>query len=248
MLADAFPPGKAPSAEGYVNLRNGEQKALTNRQKQALVTRNRIFEATMRLGMDSGFEKLTINDVCKEASVSVGTFYHYFRSIDAVIQEQYSAYDQYIAETLADSPLYGSSEERLWQLFSLKYNYVSVRGAQFIVRQYRGQFAQIETSNSVFYDENRIMHKTVVEILRAGVAAGEFSMDISPSFLANILLVFSRGITLDWALKAGNYDLKQTALSYLQVVMNQYIVRKQASPSPLPDSGGDCPADISTES
>lgn len=218
---------------------NNAPKQLTNRQKQAMVTRNRIFEATMRLGMDGGFEKLTINDVCKEANVSVGTFYHYFRSIDAVIQDQYSAYDRYIAETLADSPLYGSSEERLWQLFSLKYNYVSVRGAQFIVRQYRGQFAQLDTSNSVFYDEGRIMYKTVVEILRTGVAEGEFSMDMEPSYLANVLLVFSRGITLDWALRSGSYDLKQVALGYLSIVMDQYIVRNRArfQDAPAPQSG-----------
>lgn len=208
----------------------GVKKGLTNRQKQAIATKNKIFEVTMRLGMSGGFENLTIGDICREASISVGSFYHYFRSIDAVIQEQYNAYDQYIVDMLEADPLHGSAEERMWQLFSLKYDYVAIRGAQFIVRQYRGQFAQIDTSNSVFFDETRVTHKTLVEILTAGVAKGEFSLDVSPSYLANALLVFSRGITLDWALRNGNYDLKTVALGYLNIVMKQYVTRNQEKP------------------
>lgn len=211
----------------------GVKKGLTNRQKQAITTKNKIFEVTMRLGMSGGFENITISDICREASISVGSFYHYFRSIDAVIQEQYNAYDQYIVDMLEADPLHGSAEERMWQLFSLKYDYVAIRGAQFIVRQYRGQFAQIDTSNSVFFDENRITYKTLTEILRAGISRGEFSLDVSPAYLANVLLVFSRGITLDWALRNGDYDLKTVALGYLNVVMKQYVTRNQENPEKI---------------
>ena len=202
---------------------------MTSRQKQALATKNKIFEVTMRLGMTSGFENLTISDICREASISVGSFYHYFRSIDAVIQEQYSAYDQYIIDMLEVSPLHGSATDRIWQLFSLKYNYVAIRGPQFIVRQYRGQFTQLDSSNSVFFNENRVMHKTLTDILAAGAEQGEFSLDVTPAYLANVLLVFSRGITLDWALRNGGYDLQVVALDYLNIVLKQYITHTETA-------------------
>lgn len=207
-------------------MKNTNNEILTNRQKQAIATKNKIFDTTMRLGMDKGFEKLTVNEICREASISVGTFYHHFISIDAVIQEQYSTYDQFIAVQLSNAPLHGSAKDRLWQLFSLKYDYVSIRGAQFIVRQFRGQFAQIENSNQVFYNEDRITHRTVIEILNYGIEQGEFCKNSDIQMLANALLIFSRGITLDWALRNGQYDLKLKALSYLDIMINQYIIQK----------------------
>ena len=47
-------------------------------------TKSRIFEAAMELGAKIGYESLNINEICNAAGVSVGTFYHYFSSIDAV--------------------------------------------------------------------------------------------------------------------------------------------------------------------
>lgn len=202
-----------------------EEKKLTKRQQQAIETKNRIFEVTMQLGSEIGYESLDINSICKAANISVGTFYHYFRSLDAVFQEQYYQYDSFIAKSIQDSPLLGSATERLWQLFSLKYNYVVAHGVQSIVRQYRGQFAQVDTENSMFYSEDRITVKALISILEEGIANGEFVIDDSPKFVANALLVFSRGILVDWALKNGSYDLKEVALHNLNLIMRQYIVK-----------------------
>ena len=206
-----------------------EEKVLTKRQKQAIQTKQRIFDVTMKLGAERGDEALDINSICKAANISVGTFYHYFRSLDAVYQEQYAAYDSYISKAIQESPLYGSAIERLWQLFSLKYNYVTTQGTSSIVRQYRGHFAQIDSSNSVFYSEDRITFKAVLSILEEGIASGEFHMNESPKMVANALLVFSRGFLIDWTCKNGSYDLKQEALRNLDLIMRQYVVKKEDS-------------------
>ncbi|MDO4314161.1 MAG: TetR/AcrR family transcriptional regulator [Oscillospiraceae bacterium] len=210
-----------------------EEKKLTRRRQQAIDTKNRIFEVTMQLGSEIGYESLDISSICKAANISVGTFYHYFRSLDAVFQEQYYQYDSFIAKSIQDSPLLGSATERLWQLFSLKYRYVVAHGVQSIVRQYRGQFAQVDSENSIFYSEERITVKALISILEEGIANGEFVMGDSPKFVANVLLVFSRGILVDWALKNGSYDLEKVALQNLNLIMRQYIVDPGSSGTPL---------------
>lgn len=45
---------------------------LTNRQKQAISTRQKIFDTTVKLLKELTFDKITIRKICKEADVSVG--------------------------------------------------------------------------------------------------------------------------------------------------------------------------------
>lgn len=203
----------------------------TKRQQQAMDTKSRIFETAMELGANIGYESLNINEICSAAGVSVGTFYHYFSSIDAVFQEQYIAFDHYFTTAIEEAPLSGSLLQDIRHLFILKYEYVSERGPQFIVRQYRGQFSQIETENAFFYSKNRIMHTLLIETLRNGILQGELKLpaDMSPEFFADSFLVFSRGITIDWALKNASYNLKERGLSMLGTMLQPYLTGKSCS-------------------
>ncbi|MDG1622897.1 TetR/AcrR family transcriptional regulator, partial [Bacillus mobilis] len=53
------------------------KKNLTKRKQQALLTQNNIFLVFLNLTKEKKFENITIEDICKKANVSVGTFYHY---------------------------------------------------------------------------------------------------------------------------------------------------------------------------
>ena len=206
----------------------GQEARMTARKRQALKTREKIFNTTMKIGSKKGFADLKISEICKAAGVSVGTFYHYFPSLDSVFQEQYIAYDEFISKSIREKPLSGSSVDQLYQLFSLKYDYVSEKGVQFIVRQYSGQFKQIDTANTFFYSKERVMFKTLLSILQQGISSGELVTQIPADFIANSLLIFSRGLTIDWALKNGSYDLKTVACQHLDMMIRQFVVRKEA--------------------
>lgn len=207
-----------------------QNQELTSRKKQALRTRHKIFKKTMELGTKKGFAALKITDVCKAANISVGTFYHYFTSLDAVFQEQYIAYDEFISKSIREKPLSGASIDQLYQLFSLKYDYVSEKGVQFIVRQYSGQFKQIDNGNTFFYSQERVMYRTLLNILQNGIASGELKAQFPVDFIANSLLIFSRGLTIDWALKNGSYDLKTVAFQHLDMMLSQLVADGEKNP------------------
>lgn len=224
-------------------------EGLTARKQQALRTREKIFNTTMKLASKNGFTSLKIADICKAAGVSVGTFYHYFPSLDAVFQEQYIAYDEFIAASIREKPLSASCIDQMYQLFSLMYDYVSERGVQFIVRQYSGQFKQINTANTVFFCENRIMFKTLLSVLRNGVENGELKAETPVDFVTNSMLIFARGLTIDWALRNGTYDLKSVAFQHLDLMIRQFVVGEkgllyqtllEAAYAPLVDKTPQC--------
>lgn len=56
------------------------QKPLTKRQLQAQASREKIFSTAQMLFAENGYNNVSVADICKEAGVSVGLFYNYFKS------------------------------------------------------------------------------------------------------------------------------------------------------------------------
>lgn len=60
---------------------------MTNRQIRAVETRNKIIEAAKVLIARKGFDATSIDDIVKEAGVSTGSFYTYFKKKEDVVEE-----------------------------------------------------------------------------------------------------------------------------------------------------------------
>lgn len=81
--------------------------------------RNEILDTAQRLFHIKGFEKCTVNDILKEVAIAKGTFYHYFKSKEEVLDAIVSRYTDIVIEKanevlkLEDI----SSEEKLMHAF-----------------------------------------------------------------------------------------------------------------------------------
>ncbi|TKH46201.1 helix-turn-helix transcriptional regulator, partial [Bacillus cereus] len=49
--------------------------------------RKEILETAERLFLTKGYTKTTVNDILKEIGIAKGTFYHYFKSKEEVMDE-----------------------------------------------------------------------------------------------------------------------------------------------------------------
>lgn len=65
---------------------------------QAINTKQKIYDAATDLIDKKGFDSTTIEDISKKANVSVGAFYHYYKSKDDIYFELYKIADQYFEE------------------------------------------------------------------------------------------------------------------------------------------------------
>ena len=55
---------------------NGQ--TLSKQQQKSLETKNRIFSAAKSILQRKGYDALSIKNICEEAGVSNGSFYHHF--------------------------------------------------------------------------------------------------------------------------------------------------------------------------
>lgn len=62
-----------------------ETTGLSKQQKKSMETKEKIFKAAKRILQRSGYETLSIKNICEEAGVSNGSFYHHSNTFPITI-------------------------------------------------------------------------------------------------------------------------------------------------------------------
>ena len=62
-----------------------EKPTISRQQQKSRETRERIFRAAKRILERQGYEELSIKNICEEAGVSNGSFYHHFKTKDDLL-------------------------------------------------------------------------------------------------------------------------------------------------------------------
>ena len=61
---------------------NQEIQELSRQQLKSQETKAKIFRAAKNILQKKGYEQLSIKNICEEAGVSNGSFYHHFKTKD----------------------------------------------------------------------------------------------------------------------------------------------------------------------
>ena len=62
-----------------------EKVQISRQQQKSRETKEKIFQAAKRILQKSGYEALSIKNICEEAGVSNGSFYHHFKTKDDLL-------------------------------------------------------------------------------------------------------------------------------------------------------------------
>lgn len=185
----------------------------TMRQKQAQKTQRKIFESAAALFIEKSYENVKVADICKKAGVSIGAFYHYYPSKEALIGTAYRLFDEQIAGMFAvyqsEIPL-----ERAIFLIYCQLMASKARGLHHSVQYFK---QQLTIDEKYIIDKSRFFHVQLGSELTLAVA--QQALRVSPDLVAQDILVATRGIIYDWCLREAAYDLVPKGLYAAQVVL-----------------------------
>lgn len=192
-------------------------KKLTNRSKQALCTKKRIYEDGVKLIKKYGYENVTVDQIAKKAGVSVGTYYHYFQSKFDLFIEIYRHGDEYfkakVPELLGQ---YDNCSARVVAYFILYAQLAIDDGIEMVRNLY-------VPTNKMFLTHGRAMQDLLTEILRQGQDKGEISNVEMPETITEKLFVAARGVIFDWSLHDGNNDIIADMKDMTQRLIRSYF-------------------------
>lgn len=190
--------------------------SLTNRQKQAIRTKNKIFDVAIALFEQNGFANVSIEEICAKADVSIGTFYYYYASKSDVFFELYTRADHYFEHTVKKRVQSGSYVDRVAKYFDSYVHYCELTGIEMMKQM-------MNAENKNFIKEGRYMQGLLIDMLREGQEKREIGRRLSPKQLCDYLFVVVRGIIFDWCLHDGDYNVRTMTASCLTPIITTFL-------------------------
>lgn len=198
--------------------------AKTSRQQQAEKTKELIFDSAIALFRKESFNTITVADICKAAGVSVGTFYHYFPSKQAVMQKIFKDIDDYFRKVVSQeiNELEGKGTRAEILHYFRRYSQYSERqGLDFVKQLYT-------FDNNLFRIKGRFLQVYLGEIITRGQQTGELDNSMTPEEMVEYLYIAARGIIYHWAVHEGEYELT----NYLMHYMDRLLTSLEKTNSP----------------
>jgi AcrR family transcriptional regulator len=159
--------------------------------------RPQIIAAATRIFARQGYHKSTMQDIAREAGLSIGGVYWYFKSKDqivAAILERLFQEDMEVLRTLLDTR--APAGERLRSFASgyietySRFAWLDAIGLEFYV-----EAAHDAGLRELFQTSLTRYRHALVALIEQGIRQGEFR-DVNPSDAANAILSLEEGITL----------------------------------------------------
>ena len=182
-----------------------EKVELSRQQKKSKDTKERIFQAAKRILKKKGYEELSIKNICEEAGVSNGSFYHHFKTKDDLLS--YYIEDQpQIDPGLLDLP--DSAEEAKYTIIQVYLNYVNYceeLGVDFMSGYYN---SRNQALNPAIRTERRYPIVTVQVYVEKAMAAGVIALNVGIEEFTTDIRMIVIGNVFEWCLRKGENDFQ----------------------------------------
>lgn len=184
-------------------------------------TKSRIIKAAWNLFYKNGYDATTIEDIITASKTSKGTFYHYFKSKEGLLNTLSTLFDEKYEElhgildpglTACDKLLYLNHE-----LFYMIETSIDVHLIAFLYS------AQLTTKDKrSLSDKKRFYFQWLQQIMQDAIDTGEFSGQSTAEELMNIYAMYERALLYDWSLFKGSYSLSAYSAKLLPHVLDQF--------------------------
>lgn len=179
---------------------------LNKRQKQALKTKQTLFETAIKLFNEKGFNQVSVDEIVEQAGTSKGSFYTYYNTKVDVLIDKFKEIDNHYKKVYKGLSKLNSAVDKLAAFVNEMHIYSEIIGVETLSAV---QFDNIEKSkgNSFLIDENRPFFIILMELIDYGQKSGEFRTDYSAKQITKIATRCIRGTTYEWCLHGGSFNL-----------------------------------------
>lgn len=184
-------------------------------------TKARIVKSAWNLFYKNGYEQTTVEEIIAASKTSKGTFYHYFKGKEALLNSLSYLFDEKYEELvpLIDDSM--SCRDKLLylnhELFDMIEHSVDIK---LLASLYSSQL--ITKDKKSLSDKKRFYFQWITEIIEAGLESGEFTNSSTAAELMNIYAMYERALLYDWALFKGKYSLTEYSDRLLPHVLDMF--------------------------
>ena len=196
---------------------NQVTQELSKQQLKSKETKAKIFRAAKHILQKQGYEQLSIKNICEEAGVSNGSFYHHFKTKDDLlsyyIEEQPS-----INPDLLDMPQ-NSAEAKaaIIQVYLNYVHYCQELGVEFMSNYYT---PKNQSLNPLIRTERPYPIVTVHNYLQKAIDADIIKPDLDLEDITTDIRMIVIGNVFEWCLKSGEADFEGNMRRTLRIYLD----------------------------
>lgn len=190
---------------------------LSKQQLKSKETKERIFQAAKAILQKSGYENLSIKNICEEAGVSNGSFYHHFKTKDDLLSYYIEAQPT-INPELLDIPQ--NKEDAKTTIVEVYLNYASYckeLGVDFMAGYYT---PRNQALNPDIRTERPYPIVTVQQYLEKAVSAGAIELTLTIPEVVTDIRMLVIGNVFEWSMRNGEVDFEENMKRSLSHYLN----------------------------
>lgn len=190
--------------------------------KKRRSTKSKIVKAAWTLFHKNGYEQTTVDEIIAASKTSKGTFYHYFKGKEALLNTlSYLFDDKY--EELAGivDPDLSAYDKLLFFNHELFYMIETTIDVNLLASLYSSQL--ITKDKRSLLESDRYYFTWLTDTISGAIESGEFKNTSTPQELLKIYAMYERALLYDWALCKGNYSLNEYSDKLLPHVLDQFV-------------------------
>lgn len=186
---------------------------LTSRDLQARETREKVLRTSMELIAREGYRNVTIQRICKECGVSVGTFYQYFSAKRDIIVLMDREHNEYLSTACQLDPT--KSARQLYLDFVEKYM-ERIEESGFVLSKSL-LLGMLEDNVNDEEAGVQLQREFLGKVLALGRARGEFPPEaMTDEEFFTLFSVAINGILTTWFINPDTVDIRPYGISCLK--------------------------------
>lgn len=182
-----------------------DKTLLSKQQLKSKETKERIFRAAKKIIQKKGYEELSIKNICEEAGVSNGSFYHHFKTKDDLLS--YYIEDQpSINPDLLDVPRNaGEAKIAIIHVYLNYARYCQELGVEFLSGYYD---TKNQALNPAIRTERPYPIVTVQTYVERALEKGIISINVGIEEFTTDVRMIVIGNVFEWCLREGEADFE----------------------------------------
>ncbi len=185
-------------------------------------TKEAILSAAIELFKKHGFDNVTINQICKEISVTKTAFYYYYKSKDELISDFFSTTNLISNEELLSilsTPDYANQVLKIMEVYT---RHIVRAGVEITKELYR---INLRSDSIPISLEKSILGDTIKKLISHAQEAGQIKNTTPAKELADAFCYLSNGVCVIWAMSNGSFDiLEESKKRFRNLLMIDYTI------------------------
>ena len=170
-------------------------------------TKSSIVSCAWELFYKQGYDNTTIDDITQASHTSKGSFYHYFKSKEALLGSLAYLFDEKYMELTdvidTENNIFDTLIFLNQQLFEMIDNKIE---PQLLSRLYATQLYMHEEKSLL--DNDRYYYKLLKRLVLTGQENGEITKEMTANDIVRLYAMCERAIICEWCLSGFTFSLK----------------------------------------